>query len=342
VILRSAYYLLIVLLALSSCGVLSLEVKDIDWIEMEVLEDQEVNHGSDFTVKFSAITKKGSRKKLNEKHGVIVSSPEIEQLEWNRLKIIDVPEDFKNTSYPVVLTLQDEDKKLIASTNIFLNYKGNININAIALDGIDGIQGDDGGQTLFGRNGTEGKPGANGTDGANGDHYTIHIWKDGYEYRMRIEDDSTGTIWKYKSIDCDELFFDMSGGHGGAGGRGGEGGIGKPGKVTDSKQKKPGDGGFGGNGGNGGAGGNGGSALIFIHPNAKEIKERIRIVNYGGTGGQGGLPGEGGVPGRPGKGQKPAKHGTMGKVGQQGEDGIDGPESTISIISFDFKLLESQ
>lgn len=338
-ILRSTYSFLIFFLV-SGCAVLTgIDVSDIKHLEMEIPDDQAINHGRVITVNYYAITTKNKRKRLNAKSGIKVDCPAIEQVMWNRLRIIERPEQFANQTYDVTLSIQGESKTIKEKVPLKLNYKGNLIINAEGGFGKKGFDGDSGGQTLFGRDGTQGRTGNVGEDGENGDHYTIHIWKDGYEYRVRIEDDSTGVVWKYKSLECDSIILYINGGFGGDGGRGGDGGSGKPGKVSEKKFKVPGNGGKGGTGGNGGKGGNGGSALIFVHTNARKMANRIRIENYGGLGGEAGQPGRGGLPGEPAKGQDPAEHGAIGISGSNGEKGVDGPNPVISIHAFDFSRL---
>jgi len=330
------FVLLIVITLFYGCAnSVNIEVSEIKSIRLEIDENEDLNHGSSFEIKVVAELKKGTEKNITKHPNLKIESKAVTQLNNSTYTISERPTDFSDTIYNIDISIHDKVSAFDTSDSLVLNYQGAININPSSHDGRDGVNRRKGGVTLFNRNGVVGQHGDPGLSGENGGHFTAYLWRQGSEVRLRIENDSTGTVWKYKSRSCDSIIIDISGGNGGDGSDGGEGGNGKNGK----KGKAPGNGGNGGIGGNGGNGGEGGSILIFVHSNAEHLVNKISFLQKGGKAGKAGHGGIGGVSGKTIKGQDKGSTGTNGTSGRDGNDAVEGPKPVISIIDFDFKAL---
>lgn len=310
-----------------------LVVSDITSVYFEIDERETINHGVEFRAEIIAVHKDGREVPITNNKIAEVRSSILERINPSTFIIGNNPTSFSDTNYLIEFYVNDGSEQFIGYDSLNLNYKNSINVLNTSNEGATGTNGVNGGNTLFGRNGGKGRAGAHGNNGEHGDNYTVHIWNEGSETRLILEDDSTGIKWKYRCQSCNSISIDLSGANGGNGGDGGNGGNGKPGKTPD---KLPGDGGDGGDGGNAGDGGNGGSVIVFLHPNAQEMKKKITILNSGGNPGMIGIPGKGGMSGKAQKGQERARTGEVGRVGEKGQRGQDGPKPIFSVIAFDF------
>ena len=332
---RFTFSFLIILLLTGCADYSKVELVNVESLTIEEPEEAKINHGSSFGFEVLAVMKKGARKNITRHPDLKINSEYFVKQEGIEFLIEERPLTFKDLVYPVALSISDGSKKIQSVDQLQLNYNGGIWVQSSSLKGKNAPPQKKSGVTLFNPNGVDGKPGFDGENGENGGNYTGYLWMDNQELRLRMENDSTGIIWKYKSRSCDTIFIDLSGGDGGNGGPGGEGGDGKNGKAT----KAPGNGGNGANGGKAGSGGDGGSILIFVHQNAEFIIPKINVIQYGG---QPGLNGPGGLAGQPGKPVKGQKNGSLGEHGRNGAQGImgeSGPKHVISIINFDFQEL---
>lgn len=327
---------LIVLLLVGCADYANVEVGNIDSLKLKEDSDEKINHGNSFNFEVLAVMKNGSEENITRHPDLKIESDFLIQKEENAFLLEARPLTFEDKNYTVSLSISDASKDVHSIDQLELNYNGGFWIPSESLNGMDGEPQRKSGVTLFNPNGVDGRPGLDGQNGQDGGNYTGYIWMENQELRLRIENDNTSIVWKYKSRRCDTIFIDLSGGDGGNGGAGGEGGNGKNGKAT----KVPGDGGNGAIGGNAGSGGNGGSILIFVHHNAEFIIPKINVIQNGGQSGQNGSGGLAGTPGNPFKGQRNGSLGEHGRNGIQGNMGETGPSPVISIINFDFQELD--
>lgn len=332
----SIFPILIALLFVGCADYERVEVANIELLKLEEPSDEKINHGNTFQFEVLAVMKNGSEENITRHPDLKIESEFLDPNEENTFRLEARPFTFQEKNYAVSLSISDASKEVQSIDQLQLNYNGGFWIPSESSKGTDAEPQRKSGVTLFNPNGVDGKPGFDGEDGQDGGNYTGYIWMENQELRFRMENDSTGIVWKYKSRKYDTVFIDLSGGDGGNGGAGGEGGDGKNGKNA----KALGNGGNGANGGNAGSGGNGGSILIFVHHNAEFIIPKINIIQYGGQAGQNGPGGLAGSPGKPVKGQRNGSLGEHGRNGIQGNMGKAGPGVVISIINFDFEALD--
>ena len=306
------------------------DAENIASLALEPSDTNPINHGATFGIEVVAILKNGDSKRITKHPNLTLESEYLARISPNEYKLIERPISFEDTNYALTLSFKDETNELTSVDSLHLNYQDGLWIHTSAQDGDNGRHQRKGGATLFSRHGVDGKNGDVGAKGDDGGNYTAYIWMINRTTHLRIENDSTGIIWKYKSNSCDTLVIDLSGGNGGNASDGGEGGNGKNG----SGSKVPGNGGNGGNGGEGGDGGNGGSILLFVHTNAQSILPQITILRASGQGGNLGNPGIGGVSGKAIKNQRKGTTGKTGEPGVDGKNGTNGPKPVISIINF--------
>ena len=324
------------LLLLGCADYAKVELANVDYLRVQEPSNEKINHGSSFSFKVLAVMKKGNDENITRHPNLKIESEFITPNDEMAFSINARPNSFKATNYPVTLSLSDESNTAKSDDQLQLNYNGGLSIQSESLTGINAEPQRKSGVTLFNPNGADGRPGIDGGNGQDGGNYTGYLWLTEDELRFRMENDSTGVVWKYKSLNCDTLLIDLSGGDGGNGGTGGEGGDGKNGKGT----KLPGNAGNGANGGKAGSGGSGGSILIFVHQNAESYTPKINVLQFGG---QPGINGRGGLAGNPGKaikGQRKGLLGEHGRNGLQGNQGKPGPKPVISIINFDFQKFD--
>lgn len=324
------------LILLGCADYTNVELANIDYIQIGSNISAPSNYGFPFEMSVKAIMKNGTNENITNHPGLIIESSAIKQLSQNQYQLIEHPISFQDTSYAIKLSLRDESAAITSFDSIRVLYTNGIWIRSSSQNGQSGKQQKKGGATLFSRDGVPGRIGENGENGLYGTNFTAYLWKIEDEVRVRIENDSTGEVWKYKSKNCDTIIIDISGGNGGNASNGGEGGDGKDGKDS----KLSGNGGNGGDGGIGGNGGNGGSVLLFIHPESEYLIPKILVINTGGLSGTKGTAGKGGDSGKAIKNQEKGTIGKSGKDGTQGEKGINGPKPVISVINFDFQELD--
>lgn len=332
----SCFILPVLIVTMGCADYAHVRVSEIDELQLITNNDSQINYGNTIEFEVNAILKNGDSKNITRHPDLSINSEnQIDRTSNNAVLITNHPSTFEDTSIAIELSIIDEDKTVASLSDLKLNYSGTIRVNARTNDGEHGKTQRKSGVTLFNPNGVTGRPGENGIAGENGIHCTTHIWKKSKTIFVRVENDSSGVIWKYKSHSCDSVIIDLSGGNGGDGGNGGEGGNGKDGKST----RPPGNGGDGGIGGNGGNGGNAGSILIFVHTSAKEFIPRIKIIQSGGKKGLAGNMGVAGIAGIPYKNGAKGKSGQDGLNGIVGTDGQSGPPPVISIIDFNYDKL---
>ena len=174
-----------------------------------------------------------------------------------------------------------------------------------------------------------GSDGNDGEDGKNARNVKVYIWKDSVSdvYSIYVKDEQAKTVKYYVSNEVVNLFIDATGGNGSNGENGNRGRAGSGGGRDE-----PGtSGGDGGDGGDAGDGGDGGDVIVYIHPSAKEFKEGVRVVNYGGAAGREGKGASGGVGG---SGNPSGLNGMNGFDGMTGYKGFDGYIKEIKIEDF--------
>ena len=328
-------YLALTSLILIGCGSVRVDIANIQKLEIDYNSSQNINHGSKFAGNVMAVMIDGEEIDVTGHKHLEFNSRDLESFGKNQMRIISHPTSFDSAYVFATITMDDGKESFTSIDSIPMNYKGPITVIANGEHGRSGDNGSKGGTRLLGRDGKDGGDGEDGQGGQSGGNYTAHVWKEGKETRIRIQNDGTQEIWRYKTIGGKDVEIEIGGGHGGNGGNGGEGGDGKDGIVNDKKDKSPGDGGNGGRGGSAGAGGDGGSLLVFVHENAADAVE-IQIRNAGGDAG---VAGQGGVAGRggsPDSGQTAGSDGMNGMNGLSAGDGTNGPQMTMSVISFDF------
>ncbi|MDA9275157.1 collagen-like protein [Crocinitomicaceae bacterium] len=324
------------LLLLGCADYAKVELANVDYLRIEESPKEKINHGSSCNFEVLAMMKKGNEENITRHPNLKIESEFLFPNDELAFTLKARPLSFEDTSYAVTLFLSNESDSVKSDDQLQLNYHGGLWIHSESQAGINAEPQRKSGVTLFNPNGVDGKPGINGGNGQDGGNYTGYLWSTGNELRFQMENDSTGNVWKYKSLNCDTLFIDLSGADGGNGGTGGEGGNGKNGKGT----KLPGNAGNGGNGGTAGSGGDGGSILIFVHKNAESYIPKINVLQFGGQPGINGRGGLAGNPGKPLKGQRNGSLGEHGRNGNQGSMGKSGPNPVISIINFDFQELD--
>jgi hypothetical protein len=208
-----------------------------------------------------------------------------------------------------------------------LTYDEDICINASGKSAVEEEEK----QTFIGNllNIAAGSDGNDGKKGKNAHNVKAYIWKDSISeiYSIYVKDEQAKTVKYYVTNELVNLFIDASGGNGSNGEDGKRGRAGKsggrdtPGTIGES----------GGDGGNAGDGGNGGDVIVYIHTNAKEFKESVKIVNYGGSAG---VSGKGASGGPGGTGNPPGSNGYDGYDGMTGFKGYDGYMNEIKMEDF--------
>ena len=313
--------------------------KEIDHLEFEFSPQSKINYGHSFQVKTKAVYKSGKKKDITTKKDLNVNCKG-GSYDNGTVTIDGYPKAWSRDTIDLTAQYIIGDKTFDLKDSIPFNYQGDLTITLRGNNGANGEDGKNRSTPLIFRDGKDGEDGEIGGNGENGHDLSVNIWKDPNRsiYRIKVVDLVTNVTYYYTYKDEGfAIKFDVSGGTGGNGGDGGNGSSGKDGEITEKKSKNPGDGGNGGNGGVGGKGGNGGAVYIFLHPNAKDLQNKIAIYNFGGAGGQAGDFGSAGSAGSPAEGQADANDGASGAPGVIGETGLDGPAVQVTIEDFDIE-----
>lgn len=332
------YLPIIILFFISSCALLKGN-KEIESIKFKYQTDTPINYGETFTLTTLAYYKNGKTKDISSKNDLKITV--MGGIYKNgRIQIECKPEILMPDTIYVQAEYVTETKTFSHKEAIPFNYLSPLTVIFRGENGVNGENGKNRSTPLLFKDGKTGEDGFIGQDGENGHDLTVNIWKEAEteRYRVKVTDLTTNKTYQYTYKNNGfEIRFDVTGGNGGTGGEGGEGGDGKDGLISDKKTRLPGDGGTGGNGGNGGLGGTGGSVYVFLHPNAKELEQKITVYNFGGDGGQAGAGGPGGKGGKPAEGQDLTPDGTSGGNGWNGEKGQQGPILQLIIDHFDIE-----
>lgn len=324
---------------LAACGTTKkLQVENIKTVYLEHNSVLPIQFGGTIEGRIIALLKDGEEVDVTNNRNLTLQSNDIEQQFGKKFKIIKHPVTFNDNS--VVVNYSITEKELVTSfvDSIKLNLRGDLLIDASALNGEDGIDQKNRSTPLIFRDGNDGDHGTPGTVGKDAGNYLAYIWKEDASYFIYVQNIQTKEEWRYKSVEPGVISIDVSGGNGGDGGDGGDGGTGKDGKQEGEKLKTPGNGGDAGFGGDGGNGGNAGSVICFLHNNAAELELKISFNVSGGVGGQGGSKGKPGQPGKPLTGQAASLTGRTGRDGRAGIRGSDGQMPQIAIQEFDFSV----
>ena len=336
---KQNYLLYLLTLAILSGCALFKGHKEIEGIKFSYADNSTINYGHNFYLKTILVYKGGKEKNITSKKELNI---ELTGGKYNNGKItIDgYPEQLGYDTIFVKAIYTVNDTSYSLQQAIPFNYKGDLKIDFVGNQGSVGEDGKNRSTPLLLRNGKDGEAGENGENGQNGHELTVNVWKEieTDRYRIKVSNLITSKVYYYTYKDNGfGIVFNVNGGNGGNGGNAGDGGTGKDGIITEKKNKNPGNGGDGGNGGTGGNGGNGGTVYVFLHPSAKELKNKIAIYNFGGESGKGGSSGDGGKPGTPEDGQSSGTDGVSGTEGGIGKNGYQGTAFQVVIEDFDIE-----
>jgi len=329
------------ILILISCGNSNkLHIPNIAQIKVDYNHSQNINYGSTFAGNVVAIMHDGSEMDITNHRKLDINSAILDFNSKGSITVIGHPLSFNDATAICNFKIEDKNESFTDKDSLRLNYRGPILVTANGVDGEDGEDQGTRGQRLIGRDGKDGEPGGFGLSGGNGDSFTAHVWKDDNTLKVHLVNNASGVVWKYKTVNSEDLWFNISGGDGGDGGDGGSGSDGKDGVITEKGSKRPGNGGDAGSGGNGGNGGNGGSIDFILHPTAAHLSGSFTVRNGGGTGGNNGEPGNPGDGGNAASGQTPGLAGIRGVRGFDGVNGMPGPLPTYTTEEFDINQFQ--
>lgn len=322
---------------ISSCGsTKKLEISNIRTVYLERNPIEPTQFGGTIEGKILAQLKDGEEVDITNNRNLTFNSIDLEKQLGKKYKVVKHPTSFNDNIAFAQYTISEKDATATYSDSIRLNLRGDLKVDAKAINGVDGINQKNRSTPLVWRDGNDGDHGTPGTNGQDAGDYLAYIWKEGTAYFIYVQNIQTKEEWRYKSIEPGMISIDVSGGNGGRGGNGGDGGTGKDGKLEGGKSKTPGNGGDAGFGGEGGNGGNAGSVICFLHSNAAELELKISFNVSGGAAGQGGTKGKPGQPGKPLDGQPASRVGRAGRDGRRGINGNDGQMPQVTIQEFDF------
>lgn len=332
-------FFLIPLLGLLSCGSNKVFVDNIKSFNLEYDKSRLLYHGDTITVNVYIVKKDGEKIDLSRSNQFEVKGEGSEYNQKNGLLTIDNrPTSFNQEKVKIIAVLTDEnDAKKIKELTIPLSFTHPVTIN---FNGISGNDSRNRTNRVIGRavmtDGKKGRDGDNGVDGEKAAPIDAYIWKENDCYKLKITyvDSSENYYFKTKNKN---ISISASGGDGGDGGDGGYGGRGKRG--SKSKDREPGNVGNGGDGGNGANGGDGAMITLNIHPNAKDVKDNLKLIDNAGKAGKAGLAGEAGKGGRGGSDQADGEPGQNGEKGESGNQGNPGPPPEINVIEFDISKM---
>ena len=326
----------LILLVISGCAIFKGK-GELTHISFEYDSSTAINYGKNFSFQVFANYANGKTKNISSKSEL---KTEIIGANYAKEKISigNYPTSFKDDVIIFKATYTLNDKVYKDSINIPFNYLGGVKLNFSGLIGQTGDDGLNGKTSLLFRNGKDGAEGFEGNIGGKGDDLSVFVWHENEHYALKVYNMVSEKSYFYKSSESTDYFnFYTNGGKGGSGGSGGTGGAGKDGVKTEKKVKLPGQGGDGGNGGNGGIGGQGGSVYVFIHPNAQNFKNKIKVYNIAGAGGNGGSAGAAGRAGKPLEGQNTPMAANSGVKGNTGNSGLIGDVISIEVQDFDIE-----
>ncbi len=321
----------------SACSIFKVNKKIIA-IEIRYDTNVPILYGHSFEINVLAIYSNGKKQEITHKNNCLISVIG-GSINKGTITIPNYPTTPIRDTILVTANYSLDDQSFSKELKIPYNYLDHLTVSFNGANGLDGTRGKDKGTPLIFRNGNDGATGANGAPGEDGHQLAVYIWKEDASdlYRIKVNDLITDATYFYTFRDRGfGLKLILNGGRGGNGGDGGDGGTGKDGSISDNKTKEPGNGGNGGNGGTGGNGGNGGSAIIFLHPSAIELQNKISITNLGGESGGPGIAGKAGQAGQPLNGQTPGQTGAEGIHGKSGENGLIGDPFQLLIEAFEF------
>lgn len=335
---KHVFFTAVTLFFLAGCALFKGN-KEIERLKFVYDANATINYGHSFSVKTMIVYKGGKEKEITSKKELQVT---VKGASYNkgRIYIDGYPETLRSDTIYLSAEYIKDDKTYSLKEAIPFNYQGDLQIEFKGEKGANGSNGKSRSTPIIFRDGKDGEDGYEGEMGKNGDDLSVNIWKDPQTglYRIKVMNLNTSKTYHYTYKDAGfGIRFDVNGGNGGDGGDGGDGSDGKDGEITEKKTKSPGDGGNGGNGGIGGTGGTGGTVYVFIHPNAKEIQNKIAVYNFGGSGGQAGEGGKAGDAGKPAEGQDEANPGVDGAPGAIGPDGLQGAPFQITVEDFDIE-----
>jgi hypothetical protein len=323
-----------------SCGnSKKLDIANIQRLYIDHNPDQNINYGKQISAKVVALMISGEEIVVTNHKKLQINSPKLDFTSSDQVKILGHPTTFNNEVIIAELVMSDKEETFSATDSVALNYRGPLHIGEYFRSGSDGEDQKNRGTRLVGRNGKDGDDGPLGENGTNGGNYTVHIWKVEAESRVKVTNNVSGEVWRYKSVNNDECVFDFPGGAGGDGGDAGDGGDGKDGKVTEDGSDRTGHGGDGGNGGNGGNGGHGGIVSVIIHTNASASAGKVAVNNPGGRNGTYGEGGKAGKGGTADTGQVDGLPGLIGVRGVAGSHGNQGPTTVVKVEEFDISTM---
>ena len=322
---------------ITACGsTKKLEISNIKTVYLERNPVEPTQFGGTIEGKIIAQLKDGEEVDVTNNRNLSFISNDLEKQLGKKYKIVKHPVSFDDNIAFAQYGITEKDETVFYTDSIRLNLRGDLKVDAKALNGTDGIDQRNKSTPLFFRDGNNGEHGTQGTTGQDAGDYTAYIWKEGSAYFIYVQNIQTKLAWRYKSIEPGMISIDVSGGDGGNGGNGGDGGTGKDGKQEGGKFKTPGNGGDAGFGGDGANGGRAGSVICFLHSNAAGLELKISFNVSGGAGGQAGTKGKPGQPGKSIEGQAAGLVGRNGRNGRPGRRGIDGQMPQIAIQEFDF------
>ena len=336
---RKAIHLIVlfVFFFVSACSIFKGNKKIIA-IEICYDTNAPILNGHNFEINVLAIYSNGKKQEITHKNDCVISVIG-GSINKGTITIPNYPTTPITDTILVKANYSLDDQSFFKELKIPYNYLDHLTVSFNGANWLHGSKGKDKGTPLIFRNGNDGETGENGAPGEDGHQLAVYIWKEDASdlYRIKVNDLITDAPYFYTFRDRGfGVKLILNGGRGGNGGDGGDGGTGKDGSISDNKTKEPGNGGNGGSGGTGGNGGNGGSAIIFLHPYAIELQNKISITNLGGEGGDPGRAGEAGQPGQPLDGQALGQKGVKGLHGTSGEIGLTGDPFQLLIEAFEF------
>lgn len=289
-----------------------------------------LNYGTEITLRFYYVNKKGKKKEMNksskDNFQVTKTNCDFEFYSLPRNndllgKLILAPRPSNPNDSIITIDFNYTDKKETGSKSLkfVLNYKGEIKLNFSGVDGKSAKTFDGLGQAIFSNKSHDGDNGGNGT---NGKDLEITLAKKYFgtdsNYVMTIHDLNIDLYYQYNlKPSISQISISSNGGNGGEGSDGTRGSYNNRFRVD------------GGNAGNGGNGGNAGKILFYLDEKASELQFKIALSN---------LPGKGGLAGIPGEGVTHKEHteyvGIRGKTGLNGTDGIPAEAAKIELRKF--------
>ncbi len=242
--------------------------------------------------------------------------------------------------------LNRQNKEVLDSTRVHLNYPTDAEYIFNGYDGADGVNGANGsGYSKAGFNGTP------GLDAGNGQNVKIYFkfLKDGKDTLLQMFCLSELKNWAGEIVQYNRFMKIKVRSNGGNGGMGGSGGNGADGLVDKNQNIIMPIGGNAGNGAKGGNGGNGGTISLYCDSSSTFAIKNFDIEVAAGKAGEGGRPGKKGIVRF---GNAPLlnaimqnKDGKEGSAGERGQVGKEGPKPnfvTLAKSDFEQQLKEKQ